>query len=122
MNNSVKPKFGKTLKGIREDRDLSIRQFAKICDFSPAYISDLEKDNRKPTLELINRISNNLILTEEEKNTMKNAFIHDRLEVSPELLYYLIDNDLIESLKILKELDSKGENIKRLAFSLKNDI
>ena len=122
MNNSVKPKFGKTLKGMREDRDLSIRQFAKICDFSPAYISDLEKDNRKPTLELINRISNNLILTEEEKNSMKNAFIHDRLEVSPELLYYLIDNDLIESLKILKELDSKGENIKRLAFSLKNDI
>ena len=77
MNNSVKPKFGKTLKGMREDRDLSIRQFAKICDFSPAYISDLEKDNRKPTLELINRISNNLILTEEEKNSMKNAFIHD---------------------------------------------
>ena len=122
MNNSVKPKFGKTLKSIRETRNLSIRQFSKICDFSPAYISDLEKDNRKPTIELINRISNNLILTEEEKNTMKNAFIHDRLEVPSELLYYLIDNDLIESLKILKELDSEGKNIKRLAFSLKNNI
>lgn len=122
MNDSVKPKFGKTLKNIRENRDLSIRQFSKMCDFSAAYISDLEKDNRKPTIELINRISNNFILTEEEKNKMKDAFIHDRLEVPSELLYYLIDNDLIESLKILKELDSKGENIKRLAFFLKNNI
>ena len=49
-------KFAKILKDIRESREISIRLFSSICGFSPAYISDLEKSNRKPTLNVINSI------------------------------------------------------------------
>lgn len=113
-----KNKFGNVLKQIRTNQNLSLREFAKLCMFSPAYISDLEKNHRKPTLEVIKRISENFVITEEEQKIIMNTFIHDRLELPIELLYYLIDNDLIESLRILKEVDKDGQNIKRLAFSL----
>jgi len=49
------------------------------------------------------------------------AFARDRLDIPVELLYYLIDNELIESIKIIKNEDAKGETIKRLALALKNN-
>ncbi len=114
-------KFGNIIKYIRIDRNLSLRDFAKLCEFSPAYISDLEKNNRKPSTEVIKRISERLAITRDEQKMMMDAYFHDRLEIPSELLHYIIDNDLIESLKILKELDSDGQDIKNLAFSLKNN-
>lgn len=114
-------KFGSTIKCIRNNRNLSLRDLAKLCEFSPAYISDLEKNNRKPSIEVIKRISERLELISEEQKMVMDAFFHDRLEIPSELLHYIIDNDLIESLNILREFDSDGQDIKNLAFSLKNN-
>lgn len=111
-------KFGNVIKEIRENRNLSIRGLATLCEFSAAYISDLEKNNRKPTLKVIKHMSDNLKLTEIEHKMMMDAFAHDRLQIPVDLLYYVIDNDLIESLKVLKEVDKEGQNIKSLALSL----
>lgn len=120
MKNEEKLKFGSVLNYIRTSRELSMRQLAIICGLSAMYISDLENGNRKPTLRVIECISKKLLLTDEEYSMMMDAFAHDRLQVPVDILYYLIDNDLIESLNILKEVDKKGDNIKRLALSLNN--
>jgi len=114
-------KFGQILRKIRKDRDLTIKDLAIMCDLSMIHISNLENNNRKVTMSVINKICNNVILTEEENQIMMDAFAHDRLDIPVELLYYLIDNDLIESLKTIKETDEKGINIKKLALKLESD-
>lgn len=122
MNNAGKNlKFGQVLRDIRNNRGLSVRQFALKCGVSAIYISDLENNNRKSTMSVINKICNNICLTEQELQSMMDAFTRDRLDIPVELLYYLIDNDLIESLQTIKESDKKGVNIKKLALKLKFD-
>jgi len=111
-------KFGSVIKEIRENRNLSIRGLASLCELSAAYVSDLETNKRNPTLKVIKHMSENLKLTENEHKMMMDAFAHDRLQIPVDLLYYVIDNDLIESLKVLKKVDKDGQNIKRLALSL----
>ena len=116
-------KFGSVIKEIRENRNLSIRVLASLCELSAAYVSDLETNKRNPTLKVIKHMSENLKLTEFEHKMMMDAFAHDRLQIPVDLLYYVIDNDLIESLKVLKEVDKDGQNIKHLALSLdKNKV
>ena len=113
-------KFAKVLKEIRESREISIRLFSSICGFSPAYISDLEKSNRKPTLNVINSIIENISLSKEEKAILLKSFNHDRLNIDEELLHYIIDNELVESLRVFKEFDLDGSHVKSLAKTLKN--
>ena len=72
-------------------------------------------------MSVINKICNNIVLTEQESQAMMDAFARDRLDVPVELLYYLIDNNLIESLKVIKEEDQKGTNIKNLALKLNSN-
>ena len=70
---------------------------------------------------MLQRILKKLDLTKTEKEEVMKAFARDRLDIPVELLYYLIDNELIESIKIIKNEDAKGETIKRLALALKNN-
>lgn len=113
--------FGFVLKKIRNNREISIRRLASILGISAVYLSDLENNARKVTLNVIEKIKSNLILTEDEEKLMMNAFTHDRLNVPVEILYYLIDNDLLDSIKTIKKEDAKGESIKRLAKTFKTE-
>lgn len=113
--------FGFILKKIRNNREISIRRLASILGISAVYLSDLENNARKVTLNVIEKIKSNLILTEDEEQLMMNAFTHDRLNVPVEILYYLIDNDLLDSIKTIKKEDAKGESIKRLAKTFKTE-
>lgn len=112
-------KFGKTLRNIRNNRCLSVRQFAVRCGFSPVYISDLENNNRKPTIKVIEGISQNFDLSEEEHKMMMDAFAHDRLTIPVEVLYWILDNDLIDSLSVLKDLDPKGKETKNFTLQMR---
>ena len=112
-------KFGVILKNIRTTRNMTVRDFSDTCFMSVGYISDLEKGNRKATAQVMNNITTNLNLTEEEHKDMINAFAYDRLQIPSELLMYLVDNDLLPSLKVLKENDKEGKSIKKLAKTFK---
>jgi len=114
-------KFGVVLKKIRTSRSMTVRDFSDTCLMSPAYVCDLENGNRKATAQVMNSLTNNLTLTEEEHKEMINAFAYDRLQIPSELLMYLIDNDLLPSLKVLKEHDKEGTSIKKLAKTLKSN-
>lgn len=110
--------FGQVLKEIRSSREMSLRGLANVLGVSAVYLSDLEKNSRKVTLSVIEKIESNLILTEQEEETIMNAFTHDRLNIPVDLLYYLIDNNLLESIKTIQKEDENGESIKRLALTL----
>jgi len=119
MSDYKELKFGGVLRDIRTSRSLTIRQFSETCYISPTYICDLENGHRKATMQVMNNISNTLSLTEEENKNMMDAFSYDRLQIPTELLYYLIDNDLLESVKAFKEYDEKGTAVKGFAKELK---
>lgn len=112
-------KFPMVLKLLRESKGLTMRSLASSCDFSPAYISDLEKGNRKVTLQVIDRICECLDLSEKDKEILLKAYTYDRLNVSPDLMRYIIDNDLIDYLNVIKDNDKEGNSIKELANKLK---
>ena len=121
MNEVKGLKFSAVLKDIRTSRGMTVREFSKTCHISGAYISDLEHGNRKATVQVMNNITNNLTLTDEENKDMINAFAYDRLQIPTELLCYLVDNDLLPSLKVLKEHDKEGNSIKKLAKTMQNN-
>jgi len=46
--------FGETLKKIREEAQVGLRELARLVDKSPGYLSDVEKDKvPPPSMELI---------------------------------------------------------------------
>lgn len=122
MNNTQEHLIlGNTLKLIRAQRDLTMRKFSEITGISPTHICDLENGNRRGTLQVIQKISKTLILSEDENKLLMNAFFHDNSMLPKDLLYYLISNDLLDTIKILKEYDQDGSNVKRLAQNLENN-
>ena len=117
-NNEEHLTFSTTLKLIRAQKNLTIRKFNEITGISPAYICDLEKGYRKGTLEIVNIISKKLMLSKDENKLLMNSFYRDHLSLPQELIYYLIDNDLLDSIKFIKENDQNGNSIKTLASNL----
>lgn len=56
--------FGYTLKKFREDRNLSLREFGKLCEIDHAYIHRLEKDEKTaPSNQVIDSFIRALKLT-----------------------------------------------------------
>jgi len=113
-----KPLFGDVIKIIRANKELSLRKFSQECNFSTAYMSDLEKNNRKPSFEVIKRIKENIFLTLEESDMLMKAFAHDRKEIPEEIVYYLLNNELIEQMLFLANLDPEGTHIRKLVNTL----
>lgn len=116
--------FGTALNQIRMSRNLSLRKFASIIEFTPAYISDLEKGNRLPTLEVLSRVSQKIILSEEEKELLNEGyrFAHPSIFIPIDVMYYILENDLVDSIKKLEKLDKKGTKIKKLVSILNSDL
>jgi transcriptional regulator with XRE-family HTH domain len=45
--------FGKTLRRLREEAEISLRTFAKMVDRTPTYISKIERDELDPPAESV---------------------------------------------------------------------
>ena len=120
MNEKENLKFPKVLKKIREDRNFTARKVVELTGYAPSYICDLEKGNRKPTMQVIEILVDKLNLSQKEFNLLLIAYTHDRLEIPADLGRYLVENDLIDSLYALKELDKDGVSLKKLVEDLKN--
>ena len=111
-------KFGSTLKLIRLEKELTMRKFSDITGISPAYLCDLEKGYRKGNLELVRTICEKLTLTKQEHKMLMNAYYRDHLSLPEDIIYYLIDNDLLDSIRNIKENDQHGESVKTLSLNL----
>lgn len=114
-------KLGQVIKYLRAKKHLTIRKLSEITGISPAYICDIEQGFRKGTIDTVNIISDRLALNGFENKLLFNAYYRDHLSLPENLIYYLIDNDLLDSINIIKENDQDGSYIKRLAHDLQNN-
>lgn len=91
-------KFGQLIADKRKSRDITLRRMAEILDISPAYLSDIEKSRRNPpdiiTLEKISEVLN---MSQEEKDNMFDLAGKDRDEVSPDLPDYIKDKPIVRA-------------------------
>ena len=108
--------FGNSLRNIRNSRTLSVRGFAKVVGYSAVYISDLENGNRKPNLEMINIFNEKLLLTDEEFKSLQKGYLfaHPENVIPLEVMYYILENNLVDPLKTLEATDKEGIKIKQL--------
>lgn len=116
----AKKYFGNSLMEIRNARGLSARDLAKLVGFSNVYISDLEKGNRKPTLKMINIFCNTLLLTDEEKQKLNDgfAYAHPELVIPSDIMYYILENNLVDTIRIIQQEDENGTKLKTLAKTI----
>lgn len=52
--------LGKTLKNLRDSKNLSIRELAELCKFSKSTIVNIEQGHFSPRIEIVQKILNAL--------------------------------------------------------------
>lgn len=112
--------FGITLNEMRINRKITLRGLANLLNYSPTYISDIEKGKRLPTLELIERI-NILCPTEIELNNLNKGYILARPTSLTDIITYICNNDLIDTIRELKQMDKDGTKIKKMVLDIKQE-
>ena len=93
----IRNEFGIKLKHYRERKGLSLRGLASLLNLSAPYISDVEKGNRNPiiNLDILLQIKNVLSLSEEEYYELVDlaAINHpDPNIISSDISSYVMDN------------------------------
>lgn len=58
--------LGRFIINKRLKLNISSRQLALLCNITPAYLNDIEKNKRVPSFEVLSNISNNLKLNEND--------------------------------------------------------
>ena len=92
--------FGKTLRRLRLDGQVGLRELARLVDKSPGYISDVEQDNvSPPSEEVIVGIANALRVD-------KNELLSAASKLDPELSRYVASEP--QAADFLRRAKEKG--------------
>ena len=59
-NYNIHTKIGQKIKEIRNNKNLSQEKLANIADIDRTYLPDIEKGNRKISIQILNKITNAL--------------------------------------------------------------
>ncbi len=105
--------FGKTLRRLRLDAQVGLRELARLVDKSPGYISDVEQDKvAPPSEEVILRIA-------EALRVEKNELLSAASKLDPEISRYVAGDP--QAADFLRRAKEKGfgsadwEKLDRLA-------
>jgi transcriptional regulator with XRE-family HTH domain len=93
--------FGETLRKMREDRDMPLRELSSLLEIDQSTLSKIERNERKPGKELIEKISEVFKIKEKE---LRINFMSDVVA------YELLDEE--DSIDILKLAEEKLEYLK----------
>jgi transcriptional regulator with XRE-family HTH domain len=52
--------LGQEIQRLRLEAGITLRKLAELVDVSPAYVSDIEHDRRRPSADVLKRIANEL--------------------------------------------------------------
>lgn len=104
--------FGNVIIAICQYRNISFAEFGRRINFTGPYINDLLKGNRKPSINVINGIVNNMSLLPDETVALYNAYYKATRTLPDEVLDYIYSQDLIAPLKELAISDPTGSIIK----------
>ena len=110
--------FGKFVAEKRKEKDLSLRRMAELLDFSPAYLSDIEKGRRNPpNLGKIEEIAILLGLSQEETEIMIDMASEDRDEIPMDLPDYIKDSNLariaLRKARKMDEIEGKSDTTEK---------
>ena len=70
---TLKQKFGKRLREIREQRRMSQEQFAETLDISVDFLSLIERGRNAPSFETLDRIAKRLRMSVSELFTFNSS-------------------------------------------------
>lgn len=99
--------FGAFLTAKREEKDITLREMARILDVSPTFISDVEKNRSTPKAERLERLAEALNLDNDEKAVMYDLVGKQRDSVAPDLPEYIKGRDYVSAaLRTARDLDA----------------
>jgi len=94
--------FGDTVKKLREEKQLPLREVSEALKIDTSMLSKIEKNNRKPTKQLIEKISKYFKVSNKD---LLIAFLSDAVA------YQVMDEEDISS-EILKVAEKKVKYLK----------
>ncbi|MFA6603324.1 MAG: helix-turn-helix transcriptional regulator [Patescibacteria group bacterium] len=109
--------IGQRIRDLRDDKGLSLREFASKLKLSPAFVSDVELGRRYPSLEIIQRMASVLGIRNAELEAYDpKPVVEDikrrTLQMDPELGFLMRgklknDEDYEELKKMLRKMGKK---------------
>lgn len=98
--------FGQYIRDIRQNRNITLRSVAERLGIAPAYLCDVEYNRRNPfDLDKLTRLSDILVLSKKERNTMYDLAGKTRNEAPPDITDYVIKRDYVShALRMAKDL------------------
>lgn len=94
--------FGFLLRNLREQRELSLRDLAKLADIDHAYIYRLETgDKESPSEEVLSKLSRALKASKREADMLR--FLAKQQDVDPGLVAHVL-NDTSVSFSVFKSV------------------
>jgi len=121
--------FGGFITQKREERDYTLRGFARMLDITPVYLCNLEKDRRRdPADEIVEKMAAFLLLDRDEKAEMLDLLAKAKKKpaVAADLPEYINERDIVRvALRTAKDVDATDEEwqefIERLQKRVKQD-
>lgn len=98
----IESTFGETVKKLREEKQLTLREVAKALEIDISMLSKIEKNNRKPTKQLISKIANYFKVSAKDLTV---AFLSD------EIAYQILDEEDLSN-EIFKVAEEKVKYLK----------
>lgn len=93
--------FGDTIKKLREQKQLTLREVAEKVGIDTSMLGKIEKNNRKPSSSLIEKFA---IFFEVSDRDLKIAFLSD------EVVYQVLEEDFAS--EVLKVAEKKVKYLK----------
>ncbi|QEC50970.1 helix-turn-helix protein [Anseongella ginsenosidimutans] len=95
--------FGETVKRLREKKNLPLRAVAEALNIDTSTLGKIEKNNRKPTKQLIDKFARYFKASEKE---LLIAFLSDKV------VYQVMDEEDL-SIEVLKAAEQKIKYLNR---------
>ena len=113
--------FGDFLQKKRMEKRITLRKMAELLGITPPYLTDIEKDRRNPPeKEKLERISQILTLSDEDKTLMYDLAGKKRNSVAPDLPDYIMEHDYVSAaLRTARDLDASEEDWLKFVEELK---
>jgi HTH-type transcriptional regulator, competence development regulator len=94
--------FGETVKKLREEKNLPLREVAEALNIDTSMLGKIEKNNRKPTKQLIQKFA---IFFKVSEKDLTIAFLSDTIA-------YQVINEEDYATKVLKVAEKKVKYLK----------
>lgn len=113
--------FGEFLTDKRQEKDISLRELARLIDVSAPYLSDVEKGRSAPlTAERLEKVAGVLNFNDQEKADMYDLVGKQRGTVAPDLPEYIKSRDYVNAaLRTARDLDAGEEDWLQFVEELK---